>query len=350
MIRNFLAILFACCLLSEAAAQDLTIATVTRPPFSMVENGDDTGFSIELWHEIAAKLNRPYQVVRYDSFGDMLGSVKDGTADAAIANISITAGRELEMDFSQPIFASGLQIMVHPQGGSAGSIWSALLSWDLLVAILGAFALLLAGGMLMWHFEKRSQDYFDRPLRQAIFPSFWWALNLVVNGGFEERMPRSAFGRVFGVLLVISSLFIVSLFVAHITAAMTVEAINGSVGSINDLYGKRVGTIEGSTAQVFMEARELRSEGSPDLAALIEKFETNQLDAVVFDAPVLAYYVNTAGAGLAELTGSVFKGENYGVALPTNSELREDINQVLLSLREDGTYAEIYRKWFGESP
>ena len=65
---------------------------------------------------------------------------------------------------------------------------------------------------------------------------------------------------------------------------------------------------------------------------------------------MLAYYVNTAGAGLAELTGSVFKGENYGVALPTNSELREDINQVLLSLREDGTYAEIYRKWFGESP
>lgn len=229
-------------------------------------------------------------------------------------------------------------------------MWSAILSWDLLLAVLGAFALLLAGGMLMWHFEKRAQDYFNKPLRQAIFPSFWWALNLVVNGGFEERMPRSIFGRIFGVLLVISSLFIVSFFVAHITAAMTVEAINGSVSSINDLYGKRVGTIEGSTAQVFMDARELRSEGSPDLAALIEKFETNQLDAVVFDAPVLAYYVNTSGAGLAELTGSVFKGENYGIALPTNSALREEINQVLLSLREDGTYADIYREWFGENP
>ncbi|ASM74034.1 MULTISPECIES: transporter substrate-binding domain-containing protein [Roseobacteraceae] len=350
MIRYFLSFLFTCCLVTEAAAQDLTVATVTRPPFSMVADGEDTGFSTELWHEIASQLGRPYQTVRYDNFSEMLGSIKNGDSDLAIANISITADRLAEMDFSQPIFASGLQIMVHRQAGSGTSFWSAFLSWDLLLAIIGAFALLMTGGMIMWHFEKRSQDYFDKPLRQAIFPSFWWALNLVVNGGFEERMPRSVFGRVFGVLLVVSSLFIVSLFVAHITATMTVEAINGSVRSVNDLYGKRVGTIEGSTAQVFMDARDMRSEGSPDLARLLEKFESNELDAVVFDAPVLAYYVNTSGAGLAELTGSVFKSENYGIALPTNSALREDINRVLLSLREDGTYATIHRKWFGKNP
>lgn len=34
-------------------AQDVTLATVTRKPFSHVEDGTDTGFSIDLWARIA---------------------------------------------------------------------------------------------------------------------------------------------------------------------------------------------------------------------------------------------------------------------------------------------------------
>ncbi|MGI9368449.1 MAG: transporter substrate-binding domain-containing protein [Ruegeria sp.] len=35
------------------------------------------------------------------------------------------------------------------------------------------------------------------------------------------------------------------------------------------------------------------------------------------------------------------------MAFPTGSPLVEDVNQALLALREDGTYDEIYSKWFG---
>ena len=71
------------------------------------------------------------------------------------------------------------------------------------------------------------------------------------------------------------------------------------------------------------------------------------MDAVVFDAPILAYYVNNEGYNSAQLVGPVFLRENYGIILPPNSPLAEEINQSLLRLREDGTYGEIYRKWFG---
>ena len=85
-------------------AQDLTIVTVTRPPFSMVENGVDTGFSIDLWREVAELLGRDYTIRRVEAFGEMLELARTGEADAAVANISITANREVVMDFSQPIF------------------------------------------------------------------------------------------------------------------------------------------------------------------------------------------------------------------------------------------------------
>jgi len=151
------------------------------------------------------------------------------------------------------------------------------------------------------------------------------------------------------VILVVSSLFLVSVFVARITATMTVEAIQSSVTSINDLYGRRVGTTEGSTAATFLEDRDMRFRAYIGLDPLIEAFERDELDAVVFDAPILAFYVNTDGAEVGELVDRVFLRENYGIALPTGSPLAEPINQSLLRLRENGTYATIYRRWFGTS-
>ena len=331
----------------SAAAQVLTVSTVTRPPFSMTRDGADTGFSIELLEALSEALDWDYQIARKDQFSDMLASVAEGRADLAIANISITSARETIMDFSQPIFESGLQIMVPAGNQRSYPIWQALMSRDLLVALGIAFVLLIAGGMMMWMFERRAQPYFDRPLKNAWFPSFWWALNLVVNGGFEERVPQTIFGRLFGVLLVVSSLFVVSVFVAKITSVMTVEAITGSVNSVNDLYGQRVATIDGSTAAGFLNRREIDFRGYTGLAPMLADFEAGKIEAVVFDAPILSYYATHEGMDKASMAGSVFLRENYGMIFPTGSPLVEEVNQALLALREDGTYDTIYRKWFG---
>ena len=43
----------------------------------------------------------------------------------------------------------------------------------------------------------------------------------------------------------------------------------------------------------------------------------------------------------------VYKPENYGVAFPTDSPLREQFDQVLLDLRENGTFQDLITKWFG---
>ncbi|WP_171132128.1 MULTISPECIES: transporter substrate-binding domain-containing protein [unclassified Ruegeria] len=334
-------------LAEQSQAQTLTVTTVTRPPFSYVEDGAQVGFSMDLLAALAESLSWDYEINRVEGFGDMLETVQNGTADLAIANISITATRETQMDFSQPIFESGLQIMIPSEAARSPSLLQALLSVELFIAIGLAFAILLGGGMLMWGFERRAQPYFDRKLNEAWFPSFWWALNLVVNGGFEERMPRTAFGRMLGVVLVVSSLFIVSVFTARITSVMTVEAISGSVNSVNDLYGKQVGTINGSTAASFLNRREIEFTGYEGLTELIAAFEAKDLDAVIFDAPILSYYATHEGRRIATTTGGVFLRENYGIAFPTGSPLVEEVNQALLALREDGTYDDIYRKWFG---
>lgn len=327
--------------------QTVVVNTVTRPPFSMEENGTHAGFSMDLLRALAERLNWDLEIQRQDGFAAMLYGVPGGQADVAAANISITAVREETMDFSQPIFESGLSIMVSNEDRTQPSLLRALFSWDLAAAIGLAFLILFCGGMLMWVFERKAQPYFDRPLNEAWFPSFWWALNLVVNGGFEERVPRSAFGRVFAVLLVLSSLFVVSVFVAKITAVMTVDAITGSVQGVNDLYGKRVGTVEASTAAGFLDRREIDFIGYPGLDQLIAGFEAGEVRVVVFDAPILDHYIRDGGYATGHIVGNRFMTEYYGLAFVEGSPLVEPTNRALLAMQEDGSYEQLYRKWFG---
>ncbi|MGP6088478.1 transporter substrate-binding domain-containing protein [Antarctobacter jejuensis] len=325
-------------------AETLVFATVERPPFSMEKADGHNGFSITLMRQIAEEIGHEVRFETSPTFSDMLARVQSGEVDGAIANISITSEREGVMDFTLPIFESGLQIMA--SGSARTTLWQQLLTLEVALWILLAAAILFFGGMLMWIFERRAQPYFERPMREAMFPSFWWALNLVVNGGFEERMPRSVFGRALGVLMVIASLFFVSIFVAKITAAMTVTALTSSIASINDLDRREVGTVAGSTASLFLEGREVRHVAYDGFAEMIGAFESGEVDALVYDGPLLRYYLSRNPGGDAYVLDRVFRSEDYGIALLSGSTLREPINQALLKLRERGTYDALVAEWF----
>ena len=324
----------------------LKIATVHRPPFAFTDSPEFRGFSIDLMRAIGKDIGRKVAFENQSGFGEMLGKVQNGKVDGAIANISITTERERAMDFSQPIFASGIKILI-PNEGSSSNIFAALFTWDIAIVVLSGLALLFFGGMLMWLFERRAQPYFDKPAREAMFPSFWWALNLVVNGGFEERVPRSALGRIFAVMLVVSSLFIVSIFVASITAAMTVNALSSNVQNLRDLETRRVATVGGSTSASFLEANGIVFADYATPAEMFNAFELGVANAVVFDGPILPYYQQNVGAGKARVLERTYRPENYGIVLPSGSPLKEEIDQVLLKFRVDGTYDDLLNKWFG---
>lgn len=342
-----LSILTILCLTLPGLAQNSTLvfATVERPPFTFRKDGEIDGFSADLIRAIGREIGADITFEMKSSFPEMLRDVEDAAVDGAIANISITGAREAVMDFTLPIFRSGLQIMV-PTSDNAPSLWSAILNRDLGIAVLAALSVLVAMGMLMWVFERKRQPYFDRSPGQAIFPAFWYALNLVVNGGFEQNVPKSGFGRLFAVILVLSSLFIVSFFVANITTVMTLRALGEQIDSISDLEGREVATTSGSTSSEFLVQREISHGTFVDFSALLWAFEDGELDAVLFDSPVLAYYVKTEGRGKARLIDRVFRPEDYGIALPQGSDLRERINVALLRLQESGEYDALYLSWF----
>ena len=77
---------------------------------------------------------------------------------------------------------------------------------------------------------------------------------------------------------------------------------------------------------------------------------SRSVDAVFYDAPNVGYFAKTKGKGEVKTVGPLYEGQQYGIALVDGSEWVDDVNEALASRKEDGTYKEIYEKWFGPMP
>lgn len=126
-----------------------------------------------------------------------------------------------------------------------------------------------------------------------------------------------------------------------------------SVEDFQDLAGKKVGTKIGSTSYAYLE--ENLPEGGevvpyPGSGDMYLALMGGSVDAVFYDAPNVGYFAKTRGQGRVKTVGPLYEGQQYGIAFEDGSPWVDDANQALASMREDGTYAEIYKKWFGSLP
>lgn len=330
---------------AHAQSETMRIATIERKPFAFQEGDKWVGFSIELWEKVAANLNLQSEYVGYETFAEMLGSIQAGSTDLAAANISATSAREQVMDFSRPIFDSGLLLLTSVD--SSPSALSAFSDPQLWSWVASAIILLLAAGFLISLVEHGHQHFVGRSRNDRMREGFWWAVSVVTNASFTIFTPVTKLGRLLSYLLILVGLFLVSSFVAQITSTMTVQELRSQVNSFNDLRGKSVGTTDASTSARFLAEQSIKHTTFVSIDEMFAALEDGKLDVVVHDAPILAYYANSQEDARFQTVGRVFNPEKYAFALPQGSVRTEQINQQLLALRESGDYAQLIGKWFG---
>jgi len=205
------------------------------------EDGEWTGFEVELWEAIAEENDWEFEYNTMN-FSGIITALQTGRVDAAIAAITITSEREETMDFSHAYYDSGLMLMV--------------------------------------------------------------------------------------------------------------RADNDEIQSIDDLAGKRLAVTTGTTSDDFAENNlpdtELTRFSRAEQAYL--EVRSGRVDAALHDTPNVLYYIETAGDGDVKAVGENLEAQSYAMAFPRDGELRNAVNVTLLAMMEDGRYAELYERWFGEEP
>ena len=327
-----------------------TLKVVTRlvPPFVIEENGELGGFSIELWRNIAQELDIKSEFRKTTNVSDLLQQVKSQQVALGISAISVTSQREQDFDFSQPIFDSGLQILVRSQGtqSSIGRLIDSLFTPEFLQLLGIMLFIILIPAHIIWLVERNHQGGFleNSAYFPGIFKACWWAASTLATQA--EEMPKSPWGRVMAVIWMFISVVFIAYFTATVTTSLTVDRLQSNIKGPQDLAGKRVATIAGSTSANYLNQQKIESQEFKQIAETFAALNNSEVDAVVFDAPILLYYAAHDGKGKVQVVGSIFRKESYAIALPTGSPYRKLINNALLSLQEKGKYQEIYDKWF----
>lgn len=132
-------------------------------------------------------------------------------------------------------------------------------------------------------------------------------------------------------------------------------AEKGKFKDVEELGGKRIAVVQGSNAYI---AAPQYLETLTDKKPIMMSFQTNsecfmalkqgKVDAYTQDTPIIAGVAGSEGVEF-EAVGPIYSPGLYGIGVPPNdSKWRDEISFILQELLKDGTYEEIYQKWFGE--
>ena len=127
---------------------------------------------------------------------------------------------------------------------------------------------------------------------------------------------------------------------------IAVRPDNSSINSLQDLKGKSIGVLSGTSAEEHAKKvsdANVKSFGSWEQAFL--GLEEGTVDAVISDYPIATNFIKQ-GYDL-RLAGEKFAVEDYGIAVSKdNPELLQKLNSGLQTIKANGQYDMIYEKWF----
>ena len=338
---------------TDSGAETMVVATKPLPPFVFVDEGELRGFSIDYWNEVASRIGVETEWLQQETVEDIIVSAEEGRADAAIAGISITADREARIDFSQPYYISGHQIVTRSEGD--GDVFRTLARLVGSRSFLGPFAalilLVVVVSHLVWFFERgHDSDDFPYDYRTGIGEAVWWSTVSVITGGEAVKNINTTLSRLIAVMWMLVGLFLLAFITARATTVLTVAQLQSDVEGLDDLAGTSVTTVEGTATVAFLrDEAGVIARQAPDLPTALDELAAGDTDAVVFDAPVVAYEVTIRPGNELELVQPIIGRDPYGIALPPGSDRLEAVNTAVIEIGRDGTLDELLERWFGST-
>lgn len=370
---------------------NLVTPFVQNPKFQH-DAGKYEGFTIDYLNALFNELNMKYSFEK-NSLQDTLEKVKNGEARIGASAISITSQRESNgLDFV-PYFNSGLGIMVNEVDKTSNIPKLIELASNVVIVLI---IYILVSAHLIWLCEqgtgkqsvnlnlklkelvkkrvemlddengkyKPSQiqalsDEIDELRSEinslsvcfndqyfpGIFEGMWWCVVTMSTVGYGDKVPQKWLGKNFGVLTIF---FGIVMFGWVLTSWDTIngQTLEYQINSPMDLNGKKVAVKANTTGE----------DASRKFGAVIQPVDIadqgyfmlrdGEVDAVVYDWPVMTYYALNSGAGYVHVGKDMFDKQSYGLAFKEGDPLQEKVKRAHLRIVENGVYENIYRKYF----
>ncbi|MDH7787591.1 polar amino acid transport system substrate-binding protein [Ochrobactrum sp. 19YEA23] len=329
-------------------SKPVQVGVYVSEPFVNNEGNGYSGMAIDIWRNIAARLNIKSHYVEYPNYSDLMKAVSEGKVDAAVTNLTITENRAEIADFTYPWFDAGLRILVHTQAGTG---WDDLIGrlnraghLNTYVWILG---ILLAATLLLTLFDRHFDQNFPKRWREGLAESFYHVVSIATSGKSSRKNLFGWMGRVWQTFWMVFGIAIIAYVTSSITSVMTVAHIDNTISNLSDLQRKSVGVRTGSVAEQFLKSRSIATVSFDHLPEAVSALVNDEIAAIVADGPVLEYYMHQHTDEPLDLVGEAFSPDKYGFAFPRHCELVQPASVAIISLHESEEIAKLRTKYFG---
>jgi polar amino acid transport system substrate-binding protein len=328
----------------------LVVGTLRVPPFVLrADDGQWSGLSIELWSQVAAELKVEFQFREFDyDLAGLLDALERREIDAAVAAIPVTLEGESRFDFSHPYFTAGLGIAVRAESprGVLGTL-AGLVSYQALATVGALLGLLIVVGTLIWLLERHKKTHFDpRPLH-GIADGIWWAAVTMTTTGYGDKVPLSWRGRTLALIWMFASIFCVALFSATMASSFVVGQLRPAISGPADLPRARLAVVTGSAGEQWLAAQGLTARTYPFVIQASKALQRGDVQALIFEKGVLGYMVKEYGWRDMQILPHTLAVNDYAIALPTDSPIKEAVNRALLKVVHGPRWKDVVQRYFG---
>lgn len=345
-LRPLLLTVFFFAFLTSGWAETLRVGVAGSEPFVLQNGKVIDGVSVQIWEAVAEIEGYEFEPVKYDSVEAALNAVHAGELDVAVGPISITSDRATRVDFTQPYYSSGLGILSRSMDVGMLAHAKKFLSGAFLYGMIFLTGFLLLVGALVWLSERRNNKEEFPEGASGLGHGMWFAIVTMTTVGYGDKCPKSLSGRIVTAAWMLIATISYSTLTAGIATALTLSNLDTvAIAGPEDLRGKRVGVVAGTTGAGAARQFGATDIVSQDLDTAIDHLLNDRVEAVVFDHPALQYYVQKHPENDYLLSKSTFDTQNYGFALQIDSEHLHEVNVALLTLSESKQIEDIMGRW-----
>jgi len=329
------------------AQQKLRAGISGQPPFV---NSQNEGAAVDIWEKIAAENGWVFDYTRFETVEQGLKAVANGSIDVLVGNAPINQSNLELVEFSQPFFHSGLQILTGDKQKTMGKRLlddlKDLLKLEVIWIVLSG---IIALSTAVYFFEKKHNPEFPKGRKEGIAEAIYYVVTLALTGKSVYKGFPGVLGRMVLLFWVVLGLITVAYVTSSITSAMTIEKLSNAIENPKDLHNRVVAVISDSPAEEYLKEEGIDEIPARDLDAAVQIMLSKQADAIVADAAILqAYDFNNPRLPL-QVVGRVFQVENYGFAMPIGSPIRMALNRQLAKMQETSEMNMILAGYFGKA-
>jgi len=327
-------------------AKELKIGVFVTPPFVMENNGKFSGLSISSWELVNKDLQQSYEYIQYGSLKNLLEAIEKKEIDFSINPVTVTNSRMERLAFSQPYFISKTAVAKRKQSQTwifIKNLWS----WKFISAVLILISVIFIFGVLVWLFERhKNKEEFGGKGLSGIQEGFWWSAVTMTTVGYGDKSPKTTGGRLVGLVWMFAAIIMISSLTAGIASALTIQNINNSISSVEDLDRFETTTVANSSAAELLDLYRIDTETVFDEKEGLQNLLDEKATLFVYDEPIISYEIQRRSLeDDIEILPQGLKKDYYSYTFSKGSDLLSQIDPVLVSTLKTMEWSKLLEKY-----